>query len=72
MKKAKWLFFTFAAYQLIAPSRVHAYIDPGSGSIFVELVIAVALAGLFALKLNLHRLKEFFFGKKDGNNKQQK
>jgi len=70
MKKTKCLFFALIVYQIIAPSRAHAYIDPGSGSIFVEFVIAAILAGLFALKLNLHRLKEFFFGKKDGNHKQ--
>jgi len=38
----------------------HYYLDPGSGSIIIQVVIAVAVGGLFAVKLFWHRIKSFF------------
>ncbi len=42
----------FVLYMLLTPHTVFAsYIDPGAGSYFVQLIIAVALGGLFAIKV---------------------
>ena len=51
----------------IAPSTAHAYIDPGSGSMFLQLLIAAIAGGLFTLKIYWQRLKDRFgFGRKPG------
>ncbi len=44
---------------LIRPSN---YLDPGSGSYLLQLLIAGALGALFALRLYWSRVKSFFSG----------
>ena len=46
-------------YLLICPPRAHAYLDPGTGSYILQLVMAALLGGVFALKLSWHRIKFF-------------
>jgi len=36
--------------------RAHAYIDPGSGSYIIQVMIAAVLGGLYSLKLFWRRL----------------
>jgi len=38
----------------------HAYIDPGSGSYIVQLIIAGLLGAAFAARIYWKRIKEFF------------
>jgi hypothetical protein len=49
---------------------VLAYIDPGTGSYFFQILIASALGGLFFARQQIARLVVFFknllTGKKDG------
>lgn len=40
------------------------YIDPGSGSYIIQLIIAGVLGSAFFFKNSWRRLKEFFTGKK--------
>jgi hypothetical protein len=40
------------------------YIDPGSGSYLVQMIIAAVLAGLFYFKTLWWRIKSFFSRKK--------
>jgi hypothetical protein len=40
------------------------YIDPGSGSYFLQVIIAAALGAAFWIKMSWQRIKTFF-----GNNK---
>ena len=54
----------FAVYLLIAsllfPSPAHAYLDPGTGSMIVQLVIgAVAVAGM-TLKMYWRKIMDLF------------
>ncbi len=42
---------------VIHPRDAWAYLDPGSGSMILQFALASVLSGLFALKLNWHRLK---------------
>ena len=59
------LLFTFAG-------EANAYIDPGTGSYIIQVVIAGTLATLFALKVYWARVKLFFSGllsKKPKNDK---
>lgn len=58
----------FATFTLFWASNVHAYLDPGTGSIVLQSVIAAAVAGVYTVKIYWHSIKSFFgsrFGKKD-------
>lgn len=50
----------FAAALIICPSIAHAYLDPGTGSILVQAVIAVLLAGVFWIKNAWKKIAHFF------------
>jgi len=39
---------------------VYAYLDPGTGSYFLQLAIAALLGGLYAVKLFWKKIKAFF------------
>jgi len=43
--------FLIALLLLLYPNTAHAYIDPGAGSSIIQVVIASAVAGMFALKM---------------------
>ena len=42
------------------PAHSHAYIDPGTGSFVIQMVVAAVLGAFFALKMYWRRLKGFF------------
>jgi hypothetical protein len=42
------------------PFNVHAYLDPGTGSYFLQLIIAGLLGSLFTVKLYWKKIKNFF------------
>lgn len=44
----------------ILPFPVYGYIDPGSGSYFIQLIIGFLLGGLLTIKLFFSRIKDFF------------
>lgn len=51
---------------------LYAYLDPGTGSYFFQLIIAALLGGLFAIKLFWNSIKAFFvkvFSKRPKNDK---
>ena len=41
-----------------------AYIDPGTGSLWIQTMIAFAAGSLITLKMYWQRFKHFLFGKK--------
>lgn len=45
---------------LIYPQKAHAYIDPGTGSIIIQVLIAAFFGALFAVKMSWKRIKIFF------------
>jgi hypothetical protein len=47
-------------------ARERAYLDPGSGSILLQLVIAAALGAAFAVKVYWKKIKGAFSKNKDG------
>lgn len=56
----------FNIISFLAPlARPHAYLDPGSGSILVQLLVAAGLGAAFAVRVYWKKLKAFFTGKKD-------
>jgi len=44
---------------LLFANDSHAYIDPGAGSFFFQLIIAFLVGGLFAIKLFWGRILDF-------------
>jgi len=44
----------------IFPINAYAYLDPGTGSFFFQLIIAAILGGLFTLKLFWVKIKSAF------------
>jgi len=48
----------------VFPVTAHAYLDPGTGSIILQGLIAAVAAGLVVIKTYWYKIKTFF-GKKD-------
>jgi len=51
--------------QLSLIARPALYLDPGSGSFLIQLLLAVGLGAGVAIKMYWTKLKNFFSGKKD-------
>ena len=49
---------------LMAPVSLSAYIDPGTGSYFMQFLTAGLFGGLFALKTYWRSIKAFFIRSK--------
>lgn len=45
---------------VLTANPAHAYIDPGSGSMVIQLLVAAIAGGLFTLKVYWRRLKSHF------------
>lgn len=63
MKYIKYLIgilVTTSLISLLFPSHAYAYLDPGTGSYIFQILIAVAVGGLFAIKLFWGKIKAFF------------
>lgn len=64
------MFAVIVLLHLILLQRAYAYIDPGTGSIIIQVLIGALVGGLFAVKkywkrINLF-LKNLFSGSKHG------
>lgn len=49
-----------AALVLLTPAPAWAYIDPGAGSYFFQLLIAGGLAGVYTLRRYWHQVRTWF------------
>jgi hypothetical protein len=47
-------------FGLILPSNAYAYLDPGTGSYILQLIIAALMGALFAVKQYWQKIKTFF------------
>lgn len=52
--------FGVALILVLLPDRAQAYVDPGTGSYILQIVLAGLLGALFALKTFWHRMMGFF------------
>jgi hypothetical protein len=53
-------------FELLAPYlRPSLYLDPGSGSFLIQLLLAALLGGAFAIKIYWKKIKNLFSGKKE-------
>lgn len=48
-----------ALFYLIFPQKAYAYLDPGTGSYILQLIIAALIGGLFAVKIFWNKIKIF-------------
>lgn len=53
-------FFIVAFLILFYPKQAYAYLDPGSGSYFLQLVLGIVLGILVSIKLYFKKIKIFF------------
>ncbi len=50
-------------FLFLAPKNVYAYLDPGSGSYLVQVVLGVVFGGLFMIKIYWNKIKSIFIKK---------
>jgi hypothetical protein len=72
--KNQWnyrMFFVFFVFYLLLNKDIYGYIDPGSGSYIIQILIAAMVAVSFTVKIFWRKIKQFFkqiFSKKEKNN----
>ena len=66
------LVFTLQLVSLILPKYVHAYLDPGSGSYMIQILIATVAGFGYIIKANWAKIKKVFFNKNKGESGNEK
>lgn len=51
--------FLFSLLYLVFPQRVYAYLDPGTGSYILQLVIAFLLGGSLVIRIYWKKIKTY-------------
>jgi hypothetical protein len=51
------LFVVLVSFLLLWPTSVHAYIDPGTGSMVLQMIVAGVMAGLYLCKRYWNKIK---------------
>lgn len=54
---------------LIVPAEAHAYLDPGTGSLILQAILAGIFSALFFIKMFWRRIKLFFSNLFSGKSK---
>lgn len=58
-----WVHASFAVIALLLlPRDAHAYLDPGTGSYVLQMIIAGVLGAAFAIKMSWFRIRRFLTG----------
>ncbi len=52
---------------LLAPRPAHAYVDPGTGSLVIQGIIAAVVGVGLTLRLSWRRIRRLFTGKSTGD-----
>ncbi len=63
MSNSKMAILLLTLWFLAFPRPVHAYIDPGTGSYFIQLLVGGLLALLYTVKLYWSRIRSFISSK---------
>jgi len=71
-KKSLWILIFAILVLLSFSTEAYAYLDPGTGSYILQLIIAGLLGGLFALKMFWSKVKNFFVNLFSRGNKHEK
>ncbi len=51
--------FVFAGIMLLAPRVAHAYLDPGTGSFILQMLVGALLGGVVAIGVFRRRVVDF-------------
>lgn len=54
------------------PKTTRAYLDPGTGSFIIQIILSVILGGIFAFKMFFAKIKQTFKKIFSNNNKNEK
>jgi len=67
------LIFIVSFFALVLPHNVYAYLDPGSGSLLIQVLIGAVLGSLYFIKTYWTKLTEFVtsFFKRDTDGKKK-
>ncbi|MEE2962012.1 MAG: hypothetical protein VYA34_14855 [Myxococcota bacterium] len=65
------MFLAIFALLLLPTGNAHAYIDPGTGSFIVQMLIASILGAVFTVKLWIGSIKNFFVRLVGGGHKSE-
>jgi len=68
------VFVIFVFIYFISARQTYAYLDPGTGSYFFQIIIASLLGMLFAIKIFWRKIKDSFthlFSRKEKQNKHE-
>lgn len=65
------VFITIVSVFTVFPTNVYAYIDPGSGSYIVQMIIAGVLGGGFMLRSAIINFFKKIFNQDDKKSKQK-
>ena len=63
------MLYISAGFFVLLPGIAYAYLDPGTGSIIIQSIIAFIAAGFYAVSVYWHKVKSFF--KKRRNEKRK-
>ncbi len=55
-----WSFHCLAVYSLIAARDAHAYLDPATGSLLIQILVGAVLGASLTVKMWWFRVKELF------------
>jgi len=75
MKLCRWMKAPLALFISLTffSKEAYAYIDPGTGSYILQLLMAVVFGALFGIKLFWNKIKDFFksiFSRGEGNERE--
>ncbi|OGP07777.1 MAG: hypothetical protein A2048_03385 [Deltaproteobacteria bacterium GWA2_45_12] len=56
----KFMFFILILSIFLLPSTAHAYLDPGTGSMILQIVVGSVLAAVYTVKVYWQKIKAFF------------
>ena len=68
MKPTKHIFTLAVLSLFILPNVSFAYIDPGAGSMIIQVFIAAVVGALYAIKTYWYKLKSLFVSSKEQTN----
>ena len=75
MNKSINALLLFLLLVLAFPKITHAYLDPGTGSFIIQIILSVVLGGIFAFKMFFAKIKQTIknlFSKNKKNGKSEK
>ncbi len=60
VRRLATVFVLFCAFWAFPTAPAHAYLDPGSGTMIIQIVIATVAGAGMVIKVYWHRLKNLF------------